>query len=335
MRMFFNHDFIFMHVSCSSIRFGSGAFKGWVDAFGSFSCSSGWFCGVAAHIVLDRRFDGFCAAWVGNISCICCRTIIIYTNLNFTFTLWHKLQYPLTLRLPRTTFLLCPLWLVGWETFVFMFSFCFWGTKALLLLLLPLFLPILLFLIQALGRRWLMGTLGDKGEFYSLLCSCWQAARPRWVVIGLVVWRAAAGVWSERLGADTAVILCSGQQVKLWLWGLQTGEMLIFILFKWGTTCNSTYKTGMTGIYEETTGKTFQSIDRTWILRTYGGANVFTFKSPSCLLLTCNGKEFACQSLFHTHPCVTLYSVSLIRELVNQTVCIVVHTVCMLIDKQL
>ncbi len=65
-----------------------------------------------------------------------------------------------------------------------------------------------------------MGTLGDEGEFNGLLCSCWQAARLGWVVIGLVVWGAAAGVWGERLGANAAVGLHGGQQVELRLWRL-------------------------------------------------------------------------------------------------------------------
>lgn len=69
-----------------------------------------------------------------------------------------------------------------------------------------------------------MGTLGDVGEFNRLLCSCWQAARLGRMVIGLVVWGAAAGVWGERLGANTAVVLHSGQQVKLRLRGLPTGD---------------------------------------------------------------------------------------------------------------
>ncbi len=69
-----------------------------------------------------------------------------------------------------------------------------------------------------------MGTLADEGKFNKLLCSCWQAARLGRVVIGLVVWGAAARVRAERLGANTAVVLHSGQQVKLWLWGLHTSD---------------------------------------------------------------------------------------------------------------
>lgn len=69
-----------------------------------------------------------------------------------------------------------------------------------------------------------MGTLGDEGEFNRLFCSCWQGARLGRVVVGLVVWGAAAGVCDERLGANTAVDLHSGKQVKLWLRSLPTGD---------------------------------------------------------------------------------------------------------------
>lgn len=65
-----------------------------------------------------------------------------------------------------------------------------------------------------------MRTLGDKGEFNRLFCPRWQAACVGRVIIGRVVWGAAAGVWGERPGANTAVALHSGQEVKLWLWGL-------------------------------------------------------------------------------------------------------------------
>lgn len=78
-----------------------------------------------------------------------------------------------------------------------------------------------------------MGTLGNKREFNRLLCSCWQATCLEWVVISLVVQGAAAGVWSERLGANTAVVLHSGQQVKLWLWGLQTGDSNTLVELNW------------------------------------------------------------------------------------------------------
>lgn len=69
-----------------------------------------------------------------------------------------------------------------------------------------------------------MGTLGDEGEFNRLLCSCWLVAGLWRLVIGLLIRRAAAGVWGERLGANTAVALHSGQQVELRLRGLPTGD---------------------------------------------------------------------------------------------------------------
>lgn len=69
-----------------------------------------------------------------------------------------------------------------------------------------------------------MGTLGGELEFSGLFCSCWQDAGPGREVISLAVWGAAAGVWSERLGANTAVVLHGGQQVQFWLWGLEPGE---------------------------------------------------------------------------------------------------------------
>lgn len=78
-----------------------------------------------------------------------------------------------------------------------------------------------------------MGTLGDKGEFNRPLCSCWHAAWLGWVVIHLVVWGAAVGVRSERLGVNTAAVLHSGQQVKLWLWSLQTGDNNTLVELDW------------------------------------------------------------------------------------------------------
>lgn len=69
-----------------------------------------------------------------------------------------------------------------------------------------------------------MGILGDMGEFDGLLCSCCPAACFGSVVIDLVVWGAAAGVRGERPGAYAAVILHNGQQVKLRLRGLPTGD---------------------------------------------------------------------------------------------------------------
>lgn len=69
-----------------------------------------------------------------------------------------------------------------------------------------------------------MGILGDMGEFDGLLCSCCPAAHFGRVVIDLVVWGGAGGVRGERPGANAAVILHSGQQVKLRLRGLLTGD---------------------------------------------------------------------------------------------------------------
>lgn len=78
-----------------------------------------------------------------------------------------------------------------------------------------------------------MGTPGDEAEFNGVFCSCWQAAGLGRAVIGLVVWGAAAGVWSERLGADAAVVLRSGQQVKLRLWGLKKGDNKTLMELNW------------------------------------------------------------------------------------------------------
>lgn len=84
-----------------------------------------------------------------------------------------------------------------------------------------------------------MGTLGDETEFNGVFCSCWQAAGLGRAVTGLAVWGAAAGVWSERLGGDTAVVLHSGQQVKLRLWGLKPGDNKTLRELNW---CNNKKK---------------------------------------------------------------------------------------------
>lgn len=68
-----------------------------------------------------------------------------------------------------------------------------------------------------------MGTLGDAGKFNGLLCPHWHAAHLGRVETDLLL-RRAAGIRGEGLGAETAVWLHSGQQVKLWLSSLQTGE---------------------------------------------------------------------------------------------------------------
>lgn len=78
-----------------------------------------------------------------------------------------------------------------------------------------------------------MGTLGDEGGFYRLLCPRWQAACLGRVVTGRVVWGAAASVWGERLGANTAAALHSGQQVKLRLRGLSTGDSQTLAELEW------------------------------------------------------------------------------------------------------
>lgn len=130
----------------------------------------------------------------------------------FTLIEWNRLWCPSIL-------LLSPLRLR--ERLSVIFSFSFRAAITCLFIFSPLFgFVVLLLPFQARGGRWLMGTLGDEREFNWLLCLRWQAARLGRVVEDVVVWGAAAGVWGERLGANTAVVLHNGQQVKLRLWCL-------------------------------------------------------------------------------------------------------------------
>lgn len=139
--------------------------------------------------------------------------------VNITFTFWNRLHCRVSLRLHLETTLLCPSWLVWGQTLLLTVSLWLWRIEALLLLLLLL---ALLYLFQAGSGRWLMGTLGNDRELNRLFCSSWQTAGLVRVVISVMVWRAAAGVRAERLGANTAVELhCRcGQQVKLRLYSL-------------------------------------------------------------------------------------------------------------------